>query len=105
MGTKIKAGVQKCILEFKIDCFSNRENIALTNLLKAVHKNGKESWATDTGKNMMKEMDPNGRKILKCALGMEEKKTVGSGQPSGSMYSTLVLQILNVFLCFFILPY
>ena len=78
---KIKTGTQECILELKVDCFSDRENEVIKDLSKTVFKNGKEAWPTETGKNMM-------RKIITCIL------EAGSGQPSDSLYMVIIFNVI-----------
>ena len=102
---KIRAAFQDSIVELKVDCFSDRENGALKNLLKTAYNDSKDIWASESGKSIMKEMPSFNQELLKCALGLVEKKHVekknmGSGQPSVNMFSMSILQIFSFFLCF-----
>ena len=91
---KIKVGTQKCILELKVECFSERENNVLADLLKTVFKDSKESYGTDIGKKVLREMKPNQREMIKCALELEGTKSVESGQASVTISSLFITPLI-----------
>ena len=95
---KIKVGTQKCILELKVECFSERENNVLADLLKTVFEDSKESYGTDTGKKVLREMKPNRREILKCILELEGSKSVESGQASVTISSLFITPLIYTIL-------
>ena len=95
---KIRVGTQKCILELKVECFSERENNALADLLKTAFKDSKEAYGTDTGKKVLREMKPNRREILKCVLELEGSNSVESGQASVTILSLFITPLIYTIL-------
>ena len=95
---KLKDGAQNCILGLKVDCFSERENDVLTDLLKTAFKDRKEFYGTELGKKVLKKMKPYQREIFKCVLRLEENNSMESGQPSVTIISLFITPLFYAIL-------
>ena len=77
--SKIGTGVEKCVLDLKIDCFSKRENAVLSEIMGTAFGDVKELFAMDEVQKMIeKDMSANEKELAKCAMGSS-----GAGRLSG----------------------
>ena len=90
--SKIGAGVKKCYLDLKIDCFSKRENAVLAEMIGTAYGDLKDIFAMEKMQTITEELSANEQYALKCALG------------SGSGKSSLMVGVLfPLVICFHML--
>ena len=69
--SKIGTGVEKCVLDLKIDCFSKRENKFLSEIIRIAFAYAKETFGTDD--EVQKKLEQFGvsdqqKEMIKCGL-------------------------------------
>merc|ERR1719233_1912970 len=72
---KILTGVDECVLDHKVDCFSYRENMFLSGTMKAAYSDIREIYAMDEVQKIVdKDMTVNQKNLIECALGLHTNK-------------------------------
>ena len=91
--------MKKCVLGQKIDCFSERENKFLAEMILTALDDVKEMYATDAMQKWFAlleafgKMPANQRKVVECAVGFG----IGSGSGRSSLMVGLFFPLLFLF--------
>ena len=92
---KMGTGVKKCVLDMKIDCFSERENSVMAEIMGTALGDAKEIYAMDEVQKMVaKNMTDNQRDLVKCVL--ESGSTTGT-----SSFITVTFVLFCILLIFY----